>query len=353
MTALNIQALIASLPSTSGFYVFSVTRDQIIRQAMLDIGALQEAEYPTGQEISDCAFKLNMLTKQWMGYTDFAPGLKVWTRKRADLFLGNTKYFYNLGQTGDNWVDSTTGLAYPQAYGQTTLTANAASGATVLAVASNAQINIGDYVGVQSGSDIYWTTATALGINTVTIAAPGLPSTAGLANAYLWNYTTKGVRPLKMITVVLRDIYSTDIPIRIIETPETYEALPTKTAPSNISQPAAIYYEPQFKTQQPNGALYLDCGGVQDITYHLHCVYLAPTQDFVNPGDAPDYPQEWYRALVFGLARDICGMFDCAWTSDLEGNYQDALAIARQSNAEVSEKYFQVDEDYSPYGVGT
>lgn len=352
MTALNLTALTSYTPSTSGTYVFSVTRDLIIRQAMLDIGALQEGEDPTGQEITDCAFKLNMLTKQWMGDTDFAPGLKVWTRKRGDLFLGNTKYLYNLGQTGDNWVDSTTGLAYPQSYGQTTLAANAVAGQTILQVAANAQVNIGDYVGVQSGSDIYWTTCTAKGIGTITVAAPGLPSTAGLSNAYVWNYTNKGIRPLKILTVVLRDIYSNDIPIRIIETPEVYETLPTKTSPNNIAQPAAIYYEAQFKTQAPNGQLYLDCGGVQDITYHLHCVYLAPTQDFVNPGDSPDYPQEWYRALVLGLGRDICGMFDCAWTPDLEANFQDALAIARQAYAEKSEKYFQVDEDYSPYGVG-
>lgn len=350
MTALNIGALIVNTPSTSGSYTFSVTRDQIIRQAMLDIGALQEGENPTAQEIADCAFKLNMMVKQWMGNTDFAPGLKVWTRKRADLFLSPTQYTYALGQTSqDNWVDSTTGLAYPQSYGQTTLTANAVAGATVLNVAATSQFNILDYIGIQVGNTIYWTRVANIGVGTVTIAAPGLPTGGALANAYVWNYTTKGIRPLVIVTAVLRDIYSEDTPLRIIKTVEEYEALPTKTSQSNVADPTAIFYEAQFKNQQPNGRLYLDVGGAQDVTKRIHCVYLSPTEDFVNPGDAPDYPQEWYRPLVLGHGRDICGMFDCAWTPDLEANYNDSLAIARQGNPNESSVYFVVNDD-TPYG---
>jgi hypothetical protein len=350
MTALNLNLLTGFTPSTSGAYGFSVTRDQIIRQAMLDIGALQEGEVPTASEITDCAFKLNMMVKQWMGNTDFAPGLKVWTRKRADLFLGATKYLYNLGATGDNWVDSTTGLAYPQAYGQTTLTANANAGATVLAVAATSQLNILDYIGIPTGqgNDIFWTTVANIGVGTVTIPAPGLPTGGALANAYVWNYTTKAVRPLTILTAVLRDIYVNDTPLRIFRTVEEYEALPNKASPQNIADPTAILYEPQWKNQTQNGQLYLDVGGASDITKHLHCTYLAPVQDFVNPGDAPDYPQEWYRPLVLGHGKDIAGMFDCAWTQDLEDNLRESLAIARQGNPENSAVYFEVDGD-GPY----
>jgi len=349
VTALNLSLLTAYTPATSGSYTFSVTRDQIIRAAMMDIGALAEGENPTAQEVSDCALKLNMMVKQWMGNTDFAPGLKVWTRKRADLFLGNSKYLYNLGQTGDHWVDSTAGLNYPQAYGQTQLTGAVAAAGTVLPVASVSQFNINDYLGVQIGSDIYWTRVAGIGSTSVTIASPGLPSPGALANAYVWNYTNKGIRPLVMVTCILRDIYANDTTLRIFRTVEEYESLPTKTASTNIADPTAIFYESQFKNQQPNGQLYLDVGGAQDITKHLHCVYLAPTQDFLNPGDAPDYPQEWYRALVLGHGRDIAGMFDCAWTDDLEANYKDALAIAKQGNPAESAVYFQVNSD-EPYG---
>ena len=350
MTALNLNALTLNTPSTSGSYIFSVTQAQCIRQAMLDIGALQGNEDPTAEEYADCSFKANLLVKQWMGNTDFAPGLKEWTRRRGELFLGNSKYVYNLGQTGDNWVDSTTGLIYPQQYGQTTLTAAAIAGATVLSVASTLTFNVNDYIGIQVGSDLYWTTIASFNpvAGTVTIPSPGLSGPAS-ANVYVWNYTTKAVRPLTIIAVVLRDIYWNDTPVRIFRSPQEYEALPTKASPQNIADPTAVLYEAQFRTQTPNGQLYIDCGGAQDVTKRLHITYLAPVQDLVNPGDAVDYPQEWYRALVLGFGKEFCPMFDCAWTSELESSLTDALAIARQARPDNESVYFEVDGD-DPYG---
>lgn len=352
MTALNLNALTLNTPSTSGSYTFSVTRDQIIRQSMLDLGALQEAEVPTAQETTDMAFLLNMIAKQWMGNTDFAPGLKVWTRKRADLFLSPSQFTYQIGQTGaDNWVESTSGLAYPQSYGQTNVTASLSAGATVIPVASVSQFNINDFLGILIGSAIFWTRVAGIdpvGL-TVTIPAPGITGALiGNGASYVWNYTTKARRPLALIACTLRDIYANDTPMRIFTTVQEYEALPTKTAPTNIADPTAVLYESQFTNQSPNGRLYLDVGGAQDVTKHLHCVYLSPTQDFVNPGDAPDYPQQWYNPLVLELAKRGCGMLDCPWTNELEQMRQAAIAIAQQGDPENSADYFVVEGD-GPY----
>jgi hypothetical protein len=349
MTALNISGAgspIITTPNTSGVYTFSVPRDTIIRLAMLDIGALQEGESPTAQEISDCAVRLNMIAKQWMGDTDFSPGLKVWTRKRAELFMQGGQYTYQIGQTGlDNWIDSTTGLTYPTLYGSTTLTAAAAKNATSLSVGATAQANIGDFLGVYLGSSIYWTTVTTAGAGVITIPSPGL-SAAAAAGSYVWNYTTKAVRPIRIITALLRDIYANDTTLRMM-TVERYESLPSKTMASATGDPTAIFYEPRFKQQNPNGQIYLDVGAPADVTKHLHIVYLAPVEDFVNPGDAPDYSQEWLRPLVLQLGKDIHGMFDCSW--DLESSLQEALAIARQANPATTDIYFEVNSD-DPYG---
>jgi hypothetical protein len=357
MTALNIGGTILgglplNQPSTSGaYYNFSVTRDQIIRQAMLDMGALQEAEVPTAEETTDMARLLNMITKQWMGNTDFAPGLKVWTRKRGELFLSPSQYVYSLGQSSpDNWVESTTGLSYPNKYGQTNVSGTVAAGTTVIPVASTSQLNINDYIGFLIGGSIFWTTVSNIGVGTVTIPAPGL--TGGIqANgaSYVWNYTKKGVRPLALITATLRDIYFNDTPLRIFTTVEEYEALPTKAAPTNIADPTAVLYESHFKSQNPSGRLYLDVGGAQDVTKHLHLTHLAPTEDFLNPGDAPDYPQQWYDPLTLELAKRGAPMFDCAWTPDLEELRKAAIAIAQQGDPEQSSTYFVVDGD-DPYG---
>lgn len=345
MTALDLSFLTANTPATSGSYTFSVTQFDVIKQAALDNGALAEGEELTAQEYTDCSRKLNMLVKQWMGNTDFAPGLKVWTRRRGTLFLGNKQYTYKLGQLGDNWVESTTGLSYPVQYGQRTVATTTAAGQVVLPVSSITAININDYVGVLLGSDIFWSRVQAINAVapvSITLSIP-LPSIAQAGGAsYVWNYTKKAVRPLTIITAVLRDVYANDTPLDFM-TVQRYEALPTKVAPTNIADPTALLYESQFHNQQPNGRLYLDVGGAQDVTKVIHAVFLAPVQDLINPGDALDYPQQWYRALCWGLARDTCGMFDVPWTQVNEQNYMDSLAIARQADPETTDVYFEVN----------
>src|SRR5450631_2979263 len=88
---------LAGSTGLSGTFSFTVTATDIIREMMLNCGAIGEGEVPTASEFRDCLRKLNMLAKQWMGTFDFAPGLKMWTRQRGNLFLSSTKHKYGLG----------------------------------------------------------------------------------------------------------------------------------------------------------------------------------------------------------------------------------------------------------------
>lgn len=334
----------------SGTWSFTVVRDDIIRESMLNVGAIGEAEVPTAQEVTDCARKLNMLVKQWQSSQDFAPGLKMWERQRGDLFLVSTRGQYQLGPAGDNFAAAVTNGGVGQTYGQTQLTANVGSGGTILPVASVSQLNVNDFIGTIVGNDIFWSTVSIIGASTVTIS-PGL-SGAALANAYVFNYTTKAQRPLAIVTCILRDINNNDTPMNTM-TLQDYEILPTKTMASFQSDPTAYYYESQFATGLSNqgpGQLYLDIGGAQDVTKHLHIVYMRPIMDFNNPGDNPEYPQQWYRALCWGLAREIAGMFDAVWTQDMDLNYREAVAMAREADTETTSMYFQINagDPFSP-----
>jgi hypothetical protein len=336
--------------TTSGTFSFTVNTADIVREMMLNVGAIGEAEVPTAQEYTDCVRKLNMMAKQWMGKQDFAPGLKMWTRQRGDLFLSYTKYQYALGPAGDNWAGGIT--AIPGAnYGTDQLIANAVTNATTLnfGIGSTSNYTAGDFIVIQLNSgDIFSTTIVSVnaGAGTILIAA-GLPSAAN-TNNYVWNYTTKAQRPLNVLTCVLRDIYSNDTSLNPL-TLEDYEALPTKTMPNNQSDPAAYYYESQIGTSTTGaGQFYIDVGGAQDVTKHLHMVFLRPVMDLNNPGDNPEYPQQWYRALCWGGSREICGMFDAVWTEDMQQNYLEAVAMAREGDSDTTTFYFQPNAG-SPY----
>jgi hypothetical protein len=340
VTILNIGNQAAqTMPATSGTYNFSVVRDDIIREALLNLGVLEESEVPTAQETTDCARKLNMIVKQLAGNMDKAPGFKMWQRERGDLFLSTKQYTYDLGPLSpDAWAGGVTGLREPITFQSSQLTAAAALGATTLFLSSMSAVNINDYVGILIGSDFFWTTISNLNTvaKSITIPSPGLPAAAG-ANAEVVNYTVKGQRPVELLTSLLRDSQGTDTPMTRL-TLEVYESLPTKTQPGNTQDPTAFYYEPRRVNQ--SGRYYLDCSGAQDVTKYQHVVFLREAQDFNNPGDAPEFPQEWFGHLCWSLTLACHAMFDVDWTQGMQAAYSVAVMPAREANASTTAAYF-------------
>jgi len=313
--------------TTSGSYVFTVTTNDIVREAMLNIGKLGEAESPSSQEYSDCSRKLNMLAKQWMAKQDFAPGLKMWKRRHGNLFLSNAQFQYGLGPSGDHWTNTSF---------QQNTTATAIAGATTINV-PNANMSVNDNVGIQlDAGTLFWTTvSTKVGGTQITIPAGGLPSQA-TSGAVVFNYTSAAQRPEIIETVVLRDSTGADIPMKILAL-QDYDALSSKQQPGFLSDPSYVYYEAQLT----NGQLYLDVYGAADTTKFLHISYMEPVQDFVNTTDNPDYPQRWYLALSWGLTKQIAPMFNLPLTKDMQDNLNDSLAIAREPDSDVNNIFFQ------------
>lgn len=321
--------------TTSGTVSFSVTRDQICIQSAVEIGLIAEGETLNAYQLGILTLKLNMLVKQWQGQADFAPGLKVWKRVRGDLVLDPTKSVYALGPTSsDRWASNLT---------RGVITANLSAGTTAIPLASTTGMTNGDQFGVllQNGS-IYWTTATFSG-GVATIPNPGLPSPA-IANGFVYDYTSLQIQPLEILTGVLRDSSNTDIPLEKL-TLQRYEAIPTKADPNTASDPLAYYYERQLG----NGMMYLNTYPA-DLSKFLHFVFLSPMQDFDNPNDTPDYPQNWYLPLVYGLAVHSGPSFSRPISQDLKDLLSGTLAVARNQDPETSQLFFQPDCDPPFFG---
>lgn len=316
--------------TTSGTYSFSVARDDIIRLAMLNIGKLEENETPSARETTDCSMLLNMLVKQWQGKADFAPGLKTWTRRHGHLFLSSTTGQYTLGPGGTGWTNN---------YVTTTLTANAASGQPAVVVAATTGMVAGDKFGVVlSSGALFWSVILTIVGLTVTLTT-NLTGAAG-SGAVVFDYTTTAQQPIVIETVLLRDYTKSDTPIRRMILQE-YDNLPSKADPTFISDPTSIYYEFQLT----NGVLYTDVAGASDTTKHLCMTYMEAVQDLNSANDTFEYPQEWYLALAWGLAKQICPMFNAPWTELMKENAAMSLAIAQKKEPETSVMFFQCGED--------
>lgn len=311
--------------ATSGVYSFGVTRDDVIRQAMLNIGKLDPFETPDSQQTSDFGFVLNMMCKQWMGKADFAPGLKVWTRKRGYLFLSTNAGAYTVGPGAVGWTN---------AFVNTTSAVAAGAGSVSLTLSSLSGVVSGYNLGIiQTDGSLFWTTISALVGSVATVGALPVGAAAG---AQVYVYATAAQQPILIEAVVLRDSYNSDTPMNIMGSTQDYDFLPSKAQLTNQSDPSAIYYEFQLG----NSNLYIDVGTAQDLTKYLVITYQEPVQDFTTSLDAPYYPQEWYLALCWGLSKLICPQCNRIWTPLMEENFKSALAIAGRKDPEISSLYF-------------
>jgi hypothetical protein len=311
-------------------FTFTVNRDDVIRLAMTDAGVLGVGEDISAEDLSYCADKLNMLVKQWQGTSDFAPGLKMWARKRADLFLQIGKIAYQLGPTGDKWVRE----GY---WESTTITVAAAAAATTITVADPSDILTGTKIGIllSSGAS-HWTSANGAPAGAVVTLLAAMPSAAA-AGSRVFIYEQATTRPLQLLSVLARNSNNQDrqlIPLTLDE----YQALPSAADTNSKGDPLAFYYEAQLG----NGMLYLDRYPA-DVVHnpYLHIVYLSPIEDLVMSTDTPDYPQNWYRALAAQLAMDIAPGFQVPASKELIALRNDAVLIARNHDPDVSRLFFQ------------
>jgi hypothetical protein len=317
--------------TSSGTYSYTITQQQIVRMAMLCIGKLDEVETPSPSEYNDAVMFLNLMIKQWQGKADFAPGLKTFTRRHGHLFLNGTGGRYVLGPAAVGWT---------QNYVPAQLRAAVAVGGTVAAVTNSAGMVIGDFFGFQNNlGNLYWTTISGISGNNITIPAVAAGNAAS-ANAYVFDYTTVATQPVIIESVFLRDITNTDTPLSILQQPE-YDFLPSKANPQFSAAPTAVYHEFLLT----NSYLYTDCAAANDTSKHICITYLEAVQDIINPNDTTVYPQEWFLALVWGLAEQIAPMFNVGWTAKMEQLAGKALAIAQRKEPEINRMYFVSESD--------
>lgn len=323
--------------ATSGDYTLTVTRDTIIRDAMVNMGKLGEGEIPTPQETTDMARRLNMIVKQFQGKSDGAPGLKTWTRKRGFLFLHNTTGQYTIGPDATGWTNSFTKL---------TTTVSSAAGTNTITVASTTGVSVNDNIGVQisnggGNGDIQWLKVNA--VNTVS----GLITLSANLNALVaqgaqaFDYTTTAQNPLTLESAVLRDQQNEDVDLKIYPSTQDYDILPSKTDLNNISDPTAIYHEWHLS----DSLLFTDVAAAQDVQKYIVLTYLEEIQVFDNPLDNPEYPSEWLLPLVWKLTKESCPMFNAPWTQLMQSNYTEAMSIARKKQPENTSLYFQPGND--------
>jgi len=125
-----------------------------------------------------------------------------------------------------------------------------------------------------------------------------IPYTAGTASYTIGNGATiDSAKPLKVIQAWNKDLLSNvDIPM-IILTRYDYNRLGNKTSSGT---PVQIQYTPERDTGTVTVFPVPDTAA--ETNNRLVMMYQCPFEDFDASTDNLDFPQEWYDAVIYGLA---------------------------------------------------
>lgn len=132
-----------------------------------------------------------------------------------------------------------------------------------------------------------------------------VPLTAGTSTYNIGvGQTINTPKPLKVIQAFNHNTTSNvDIPMRII-TRQEYNILGNKTSSGN---PIQCFYEPLIDY----GVLHVFPvpSTAEQSANTITIVYQRPYEDFDASADTPDFPQEWYDAVTYGLASRLAGEY--------------------------------------------
>jgi hypothetical protein len=276
--------------STSGTATFSRNRDQLIKAALRKVNAFEAGETPDSDSLNDAAEALNALLKHWQGN-----GVQIYKVVEAALFPQVDQVRYSIGATSTDHATET--------WVETALTAAAANGAATITVDSVTGIATTYKIGVElDDGTMHWTTVNGAPAGQVVTLTAVLTDSAAIGNRVI-AYQTNLVRPLKILSARSYNFDSAiDTPVEEMGRVE-YAEMPNKSSSGAIN---SFYYD---RRENTTGYLYL-WQAPQTVDSAVKMTVAKPIEDFTAAGDDADLPQEWIRAIIWGLADEIADDYD-------------------------------------------
>lgn len=310
--------------TTSGSIDFSISRDDLIEESLMRLGVLPEGGAPTSDQLTDHSRSLNMLVKAII-----ARGIQLWAVDKVTLFLEQDKIKYTVG---------TDHIARTDNVARTTLASSASASASTISVSSATGIANTYAIGIElDDGTMQWTTVNgALSGTTVTLTTALTGAAAAGNNVYAYTAKVNALYIKSVIEVVRRDPNLTDVPISIIDR-QAYHFLGSKTQESTVNQ---IHFQPNLTssviTTYPESNSSVDT---------LEMLVKRTLEDFDAAGNTPDFPQEYYELLCWGLCEILSSVYRLPLS---ERAYYGARFKAAQEDAEGFDREQETSVNMSP-----
>ena len=291
---------------TSGIDDYRTSSIEIITEALELLGVLGEGESPTDDQTISSQRTLNMMVKSWQG-----KGLNLFSvaKRIVQIVPGQEEYYLIPKQEGLNGNLALYGEFPPVDRtsievsnidlkgGELMIGIHAYTGHT-LSLSTNTGINSQVITGslTTAFDTILVAVSPAMeseGYMSAWITPPGAP--LPLSAEEIQGIQGPGVRSILEAYYVSDN--TTDVPLKIISR-STYNDLSNK---GTLGVPNQINFDPQrlWSTIRPWPTGNTGVNGAIEIHYQ------RSLESFIADGDEPDYPQEWFMALAYNLARSL------------------------------------------------
>ena len=312
--------------STSGSTNFLLTRDDIIRDAALLCNAVDREATLNPTLVTDFARTANMLIRTWRN-----AGMHLWKQKETTLFLAASQSRYDLSLSSSDHV------AENSAYTKTTLSADEAASQTVLSVTSSTGMTAADKIGILlDDNTLHWTTIVSTGAGPVVTITTAIPSAAA-SGSEVYFYTNNIPRPLRVDSVRRYHIADNiEVPMDLLSRSD-WADIPDKLQ-------TGIPFRSWFDLQRTSG--YLSISNVPStIADFVRFTATLPIEDLDATTDNPDFPEEWYLALVYNIAdvKKFGFNVPAARRREIENGAAKFLGMAAIEDREEVSVYFAPD----------
>ncbi len=322
----------------SGSSDYSINRDEIIAHSYRILGALRAGGTPSADDITDGNQALNIMLKAWQAY-----GLQLWVIKQATVIPSKGQLTYSLGSSASDDHIS-------QDMNKTEMRIAGVTSDTILEVDTTSGMAVSDNIGVVlDDGTVHWTTIASITDSDTVVITTGIASASAIDNHIYW-YTTKIVRPNELLELYRREFdEKIDVPLIRLSRTDFF----TLSDKDTEGTPVNYYYDPQLTST------ILHVWPVAGDIFSKNSVFIAnikkPFDDMDSATDTLEFPQEWYEAIVYGLAERLAPMigYPLQDRQMLKMEAREYLDLALSFDHEQTDVTFVIDTSQTQNLFGT
>lgn len=322
--------------ATSGSDNFSITARDICETALRKLKVVNE-DVPKAfsAHLVPALKELNMLVKAWAG-----DGLKLWKRETLRIDLQVNKNRFSFGTYATN--------VYKEKTRTEVMTAGVATDTTVYVKGVSTQFTAGDVIRLHQDDGTVLDTTIASGVATsgagVTFVLTDALTAALAVGSQVETYAVDTRIPLRINRAYRRHEGWATTSSAVSDTTIDVVSKDMFYSQNNKRSDGPIQYV-WFERVLSNGYLHT-YPEASNADQELYLDVDMQVEDFDSLSDNPDFPQEWYFALVYNLALVLADNYDGIDALRLQSIMSKALAFhesAKDQDEEQGSIYFYPD----------